>query len=84
MEVSRPGVKSELQLLAYATATATPEPRPVCDPHHSSWQRQILNPPSESRDWIHTLKDTSWVVSAASQQELKISNMVSKMFTTHN
>ena len=27
MEAPRPGVKSELQLLAYTTATATPDPQ---------------------------------------------------------
>ena len=44
MEVTRLGVQLEPQLLAYARATAT------CDLHHSSWQRQILNPLSEARD----------------------------------
>ena len=34
-EVPRLGVKSELQLLAYATATATWDPSHVCN-HHSS------------------------------------------------
>ena len=43
-------VKSELQLLAYAAATATRDPSPVCSLHHSSQQRQILNPLSEARD----------------------------------
>ena len=36
MEVPRLGVKSELQLPAYATAIATPDPSRVCDLHHSS------------------------------------------------
>ena len=44
MEVPRPGVQSELQLPAYVTATATPDPSCVCDLLHSSQQRQILNP----------------------------------------
>ena len=44
MEVPRLGVKSELQLQAYATATATQDPRGVCDLHHSLQQCQILNP----------------------------------------
>ena len=30
-------VESELQPLAYATATAMPDPNCVCDLHHSSW-----------------------------------------------
>ena len=50
MEVSRLGVESELQLQAYATATATPDRSRVWDPHHSSQQHQILNPLSKTRD----------------------------------
>ena len=50
MEVPRLGVKSELQLLANATATATPDLSHVCDLHHSSQQRQILNPLFDSRE----------------------------------
>ena len=49
MEVPRVGVEMELQLLAYTTVTATWDPSHVCDLHHSSWQRQILNPLSEAR-----------------------------------
>ena len=41
------GVKSELQLPAYTTATAMSDPSHICDPHHSSWQHQILNPLSK-------------------------------------
>ena len=44
MEFPRLGVQSELQLLAYATATATQDPSCVCDLHLSSRQCQILNP----------------------------------------
>ena len=44
MELPRLGVKSELQLPAYATATATRELSHVCDLHHSSPQCQILTP----------------------------------------
>ena len=47
MEVPRLGINSELQLPAYTTATATPDPRLLCDLHHSSRQRRILNPVSE-------------------------------------
>ena len=50
MEVPRLGIESELQPLAYARATATLNPRGICDPHHSSWQCQIFNPLSEARD----------------------------------
>ena len=39
-----------IQLPAYATATAMPDPSRVCDPYHSSWQRWILNPLTGARD----------------------------------
>ena len=61
MEVPRLGVQSELQLPAYATATATPDPSWVCDLHHSSGQHQILNPLNEARDGTWVLMDTSWI-----------------------
>ena len=44
VEVPGPGVKSELQLLVYTTATAMQDPGHTCDLHHSSGQQQILNP----------------------------------------
>ena len=47
------------RLLAYTTATATPNPNCGCDLHHSSWQRQILNLMSEARDRICILMDAS-------------------------
>ena len=55
MEVPRVGVESEMQLPAYATATALPALSCVCDLHHSSWQCQILNPLSVARDRSHNL-----------------------------
>ena len=61
MEVPRLGVESELQLLAYTTATAMQDPICVFDLHHSSRQCQILNPLSEARDQIPILMDSSWV-----------------------
>ena len=54
-EVPRLGVKSELQLLASTTATATRDPSHICDPHHSSRQQQIPNPLSEARDQTYNL-----------------------------
>ena len=60
MEVSRPGVKLELWLLAYAIATATGDPSCICNIPHSSWQHQILNPLSKARDQTRILMDTSW------------------------
>ena len=44
MEVPRLGVELELQLPACTTATATLDPSHIHDLHHSSQQRQILNP----------------------------------------
>jgi len=44
MDVPRLGVESELQLPAYTTATATPDPSHVYILHHSSRQLWILNP----------------------------------------
>ena len=49
MEVPRLVIQLELQLPACTTATATQDPSQVYDLHHSSWQRQILNPLSEAR-----------------------------------
>ena len=59
MEIPRLGVKAKLQLLAYTTATATPEPSHICELYHSYWQHQILNPLSEARHRTCTLMDTS-------------------------
>ena len=61
MESPRLGVESELHLLAYTTATATPDLSWVCNLHQSSWQSQILNPLSKARDQTHVLMDTSRV-----------------------
>ena len=58
MEVPRTGIKSELQLLTYTTAT---DLSPVCDLHGSSWQRRSLNPLSEARDRTRILMDPSQI-----------------------
>ena len=50
VEVPRLGFEKELQLLAYATATAIPDPSYVFELHHSSQQHRILNPLSKARD----------------------------------
>ena len=52
------GVEQELQLPAYATATATPDWSHTCDLRYSSWQCRILNPLSEARDQTYVLMDT--------------------------
>ena len=53
MEVPRLEVKSELQLLAYTTATATPDPSCVYD--YSLQQHPILNPQIKARDQTRIL-----------------------------
>ena len=50
MEVPRQGVQWELQLPAFATATAMRDLSRFCNLHHSLQQWQILNPLSEARD----------------------------------
>ena len=57
MEVPRLGIESELLLLAYATATAIPDPGCICNLHHRLRQCQILNPLSKAKD--HT---SSWTL----------------------
>ena len=63
MEVPRLGVESKLQLPVTITATATAMSHPsyVCSLHHSSWQRQILNPPIEARVRTLNLMVTSQI-----------------------
>ena len=69
MEVPRLGIKLELQLLAYTTATATPASELCLRP---SRQHQIFNPLSEAgvepvSSWILV-----WLVAAESQWELPV------------
>ena len=72
VEVPRLGVESELLLLAYVRATATPDLSRVCGLHHSSWQhrilnhhssrpRRILNPLNEARDRTCNIMVPSWI-----------------------
>ena len=70
MKVPRLGVELELQLLAYATATAMRDPSRICDLHHSSPQRGIPDPLSEARDRSRTLMMLVGFVSTAPQWEL--------------
>ena len=52
----------ELQLLAYTTATAPPDPSHISDLHPSSRQYQILNPLSEARDQMRNLMVPSQIL----------------------
>ena len=61
MEVPKLGVKLELQLPTYTTATATPDSSSVFDLHHSSRQRWMLNPLSQARDGTCILIFTSQI-----------------------
>ena len=61
MEVPRLGVESELQPLAYTTATATQDPSRVCDLQHSSRQHWILTPLNEAGDRTCILMDASQI-----------------------
>ena len=70
MEVPSLGGTSELQLWAYATATAMPDPSRTRDLHHSSRQRWILNPLSEARDWMVTSGMLDKFVTAEPWREL--------------
>ena len=59
--VPRLGVKLELQLLAYSTATVKPDSSHVGNIQHRSWQHRIPDPLSKSKDRTHILMDTSWI-----------------------
>ena len=61
MDVSRLGIKSELQLPAYATATATRDLSRICDLHYSSQQRQIPDLLSEAKARTCILMDISQI-----------------------
>ena len=61
MKLPKLGVELELELPAYATATARPELSCICHLHHGSRQCQTLNSLSKARDQTRILVDTSRV-----------------------
>ena len=61
MEVPTLGVESELQLPAYATATAIWDLSHIWNLHHSLGQHRTPNWLSKARDWTCILRDTSWI-----------------------
>ena len=77
---SQARVQPELQLMAYATATATPDLSCICDLHCSSRQCYILSPLIGARDRSHFLMDTSQVVIAEPQWELLESFILISLF----
>ena len=69
MKVPRLGVELVLQLLAYTTATAIPDPSHIRDLYHSSPQLWFLNPLSKARDPTCILMDTSQVLNLLSHNK---------------
>ena len=66
MGVPRPGVKSEPQQCGMWSVSATYTTAMwyvirICNLHHTSWQHQLPDPLSKTRDWTHTLMDISRV-----------------------
>ena len=61
MDIPSLGVLLEVQLPAYATATATQDPSCICDLHHSSQQCQIPDSLSEAKDLTFIFMDTSQI-----------------------
>ena len=77
MAVPRLGVELVLQLQAYATAAATPDPSCLCHLHCSLRQCRILNPLNEARDRTCILMNTSWVCYPLSQAWMVVRSAVS-------
>ena len=75
MEVPRPWVNPELQLLTYAIATGMPDVSHGCDLYQSSQQYGIPNPMSETRGQIHILMDTSRVLNLLSHNRNSLSEV---------
>ena len=80
MEVPRLRVKLDLQLPAYATATATPDLSHIWDLHCSF---QILNPLSEARNQTCILVDTSRVLNPLSHHGNSQSSHFRKSWLTY-
>ena len=53
--------RGQIRAAAAGLRHSNSDPSQVCDLHHSSQQRQILNPLSKVRDRTCILKDPSWV-----------------------
>ena len=84
IEVPRLGVKSELLLPAYTTATAMPDLNLICDLHHSSRRCQVLDPLSEARDPTHNLMIPSQIRFCCARWELLMSENVLPVFSSRS
>ena len=78
MDVPRPGVGSELQLPAYATVTATPDPSCICNLRLSLHPGRILNPLREAGDRTRILMDTMRVFKPLSHNRNSLCNLFSE------
>ena len=78
MEV--PSLGTELELPAYTTAIAMPDPSHVCNLNHSSRQHGILNPLSKAGDRTSILMDTCRVCNPLSHN----GNSISQPFSTYH
>ena len=74
MQVSRIGVDLELQLPAYATATATPDLSHICNLYHSLQQCWIVNLLNEARDQTHILTLVGFLTQWATMEFHKWTN----------
>ena len=81
MEVPWRGVKLELHLPTYATATAMPDPSCTCHLRHSLQQCQILNPLSEARGRTRALMNTSQVLNPLSHNRNSSKAFVACVFS---
>ncbi|XP_020924590.1 serine/threonine-protein kinase Nek4 isoform X3 [Sus scrofa] len=83
---SQARVESDLQLLAYARTTATPDQSHVCNLHHSSWQCWIHSPlcetskghTNEMSDLVQLMTQTLKLDSKESCEDLRVPDPVSE------
>ena len=78
MEVPRLGVELDLQLIAYTTATAMPDPSQFCGQHCSLRQYRILNLLGEARVQTCILMDTGRVLDLLSHNRTPKNSTLNK------
>ena len=84
VEVPRLGVRSELQLLPYATATAALDPSCMGSLCCSLRQCQVLNPLSEARNRTHILMETMLGSNPLSHNGNSSSHLMSLTVNNHS